>query len=347
MHILILGGTRFLGRSLAERALAAGHRVTLFHRGQTGDGLFPQAEHVHGDREKGLGALAGRKFDACIDTCGFVPRVVRASADALRERIHHYTFISSLSAYAEGMPVGYDESAALGVLADPATEEVTGESYGPLKAQCEREVDAAYPGRALHVRLGLIVGPNDYTDRFPYWVRRVAAGGRMLVPDALDQRVQFVDVRDAAAWILRGVVERRNGPFNLTGPLEPLTFGGFLEQCRSVLNPDASFEPVEGAFLLEQGVTPWSEMPLWAPSDASFLTANCGRAIRAGLAFRPLDETLRDTLRWVQAAGPARGTSGSTLATPVVASLTPERERELLELWKERARAGSISSGGS
>ncbi len=344
MHILILGGTRFLGRSLAESALAAGHRVTLFHRGQTGSDLFPDAEHVRGDRAQGLGALTGRKFDACIDTCGFVPRLVRASADLLRGRIHHYTFISSLSAYAEGMPVGYDESAALGVLADPATEEITGESYGPLKAQCEREVEAAYPGRALHVRLGLIVGPNDYTDRFPYWVKRVATGGRVLVPDSSDQRVQFVDVRDAAAWILRGVVERRAGPFNLTGPHEPLTLGGFLEQCRVVLNPDASFEPVEGAFLLEQGVTPWSEVPLWAPKDASFLNANCGRAIRAGLAFRPLEETLRDTLRWCREPGSTRAAPASTQGPPVAASLTPERERELLELWKERARAGTSLS---
>jgi 2'-hydroxyisoflavone reductase len=344
MHLLILGGTRFLGRSLAASALATGHRVTLFHRGTTGSDLFPNAEHVRGDRAQCLGALAGRKFDACIDTCGFVPRLVRESADTLRERVPHYTFVSSLSVYAEGMPVGYDESAALGTLTDPTTEEVTGESYGPLKAQCEREVDAAFPGRALHVRLGLIVGPNDYTDRFPYWVRRIAAGGNMLVPDVLGQRVQFVDVRDAAAWILRGVVERRRGPFNLTGPLEPLTFGEFLERCRAALNPEASFEPVDGAFLLEQGVTPWTEMPLWAPSDASFLTANCGRAIRAGLAFRPLEETLHDTLRWSRETGPARMAPASTSGAPMGASLTAERERELLELWKERSRVGSSRS---
>jgi 2'-hydroxyisoflavone reductase len=340
MHLLILGGTRFLGRALAESALAAGHRITLFHRGSTNPGLFPEVEHVHGDRGQGLAALAGRSFDAVFDTCAFVPRVVRISAEALRDAAPHYTFISSLSVYADGMPAGYDESAALGVLADPFTEEVTGPTYGPLKAQCEREIEVVFPGRALSARLGLIVGPHDYTDRFPYWARRIAEGGTVLVPDTPEQPVQFVDVRDAAGWILDAAFARRSGAFNLTGPAEPLQFGEFLERCRRALNPDVKFARVGAEFLKEEGVTPWSEMPLWAPDDANFLTANCARAMAAGLTFRPPEETLRDTLAWCR-ENPAHAATGSTLATPVPASLTRERERELLDRWNARARSAS------
>ena len=182
MNLLILGGTVFLGRHLVEAALARGHAVTLFNRGQHNPDLFPEVERLRGDRDGDLQALEGRRWDAVVDTCGYVPRVVRASAEMLAPNVDHYTFISSISVYADTSKPGIDEQAPVGTLDDPTTEEVTGESYGPLKALCEQAAEAAMPGRVLNIRPGLIVGPHDPTDRFTYWVRRVAEGGEVLAP---------------------------------------------------------------------------------------------------------------------------------------------------------------------
>lgn len=337
MDVLILGGTRFLGRALVESALARGHRVTLFHRGRTGAALFPEIERILGDRERGLERLAGRRWDAVFDTCGFVPRIVRANAERLAGSAGHYTFVSSISVYADPVAPGSDERAPLAKLADERVEQVTGETYGGLKALCEGVVETAFPGRALHARLGLLVGPHDYTDRFPYWVTRIARGGDVLVPDAPDQPVQFIDARDAAGWMVRMAEARTAGVFNLTGPLEPLALGGFFAAARAALASDARFVPVAGEFLKEQGVVPWTELPLWTAGDVGFVAVKTSRAVANGLAFRPLAETIRDTLAWRRVT-PASEGAGSTLATPVPASLSADRERELLGLWASRSR---------
>jgi 2'-hydroxyisoflavone reductase len=336
VDILVLGGTRYLGRALAEAALERGDRVTLFHRGQTGAGLLPQAEHVLGDRERDLDRLAGRRWDAVFDTCGFVPRVVDASARSLAGRVGHYTFVSSISVYAEPSHPRADESAALATLADDTTEAVTGETYGALKALCERAAEVAMPGRVLNARAGLLVGPNDYTDRFPYWVARVERGGDVLAPDAWDQPLQLIDVRDAAAWLLDAASRSVSGPFNLTGPAAPFTFGGFLERANQALGGAARFVRVEESFLTEQGVQPWSEMPLWVPGGASFLDVSLARAVSQGLAWRPLEETLRDTLAWWKTLPASRTVASSILASPPPASMSAERERALLEQWRNR-----------
>lgn len=338
MKLLLIGGTRFLGRHVVAAALARGHQVTLFHRGQTEPGLYPECERILGDRDRDLDRLDGRSWDAVVDTCGFTPRVVGALVERLASRIGHYTFVSSISVYADPVPPGADESAAQRTLADPATETVTGETYGGLKAACERAAEALMPGRVLQARAGLLMGPNDYTDRFGYWVRRFAEGGDVLVPDALDQTLQVVDARDAGAWIVRMAERGAAGTFNVTGPAEPLTLGGCFDAIERALGTRARRIAVAPEFLLGEKVTPWSELPLWAPDVDGFLSVRIDRARAAGLAFRPLEETVRDVRAWQQ--GGATVEPGSNiLATPPPASLARQRERELLEAWAARRDA--------
>ncbi len=328
MDLLLLGGTRFLGRHAAAEALARGHRVTLFHRGVTGRGTFPEAEHVFGDRDGGLGALAGRRWDAVIDCCGYVPRIVGASARALAGAVGHYAFVSSVSAYASPIAEGADETAATLALEDPASEDV-GRYYGALKAACERSVGEVFGDAALVVRPGLIVGPQDPTDRFPYWVRRMARGGDVLVPAAPGRRSQVVDARDLAAWLVTCAERRTAGTFNAVGPEQPLALAEAFERLRAAVGPDARLVPVDEAFLLERGITPWMELPLWVPAeDAALETVSGARAHALGLRCRPLEETARDTLAW-DLARPDTAREGSP-------SLRPEREAELLAAWAAR-----------
>ncbi len=303
--------------------------MTLFNRGQSAPELFPEAERLVGDRDGDLAALEGRRWDAVLDTCGYVPRVVRASAQALAPNAGHYVFVSSLSVYPDATPPGYDETAPVGTLDDPAVEEVTGETYGPLKALCEQEVDQAFAGRSLVVRPGLIVGPFDPTDRFTYWPVRVARGGEVLAPAPPEYRVQFIDVRDLAAWTLRLIERRATGVYNATGPAGQLSLGELLDACRTVSNSDATFTWTEPAFLADQGVEPWSEIPLWIPGEAyeGFMAADTTKAIRSSLAFRPLEETVGDTLAW-HATRPADH--------ELQAGLPAEREAALLDAWRAR-----------
>ncbi len=325
MDLLILGGTRFLGRHLVEAALERGHRVTLFNRGVSGPGLFPEVERLVGDRDGDLSALRGRRWDAAIDTCGYVPRVVRASAGLLADAVDRYVFVSSISVYSEPVASGADEEAPVEELPDPSVEEVTGETYGGLKALCERAAEEEMPGRVLNVRPGLIVGPHDPTDRFTYWPRRISSGGEVLAPDDPELPVQFIDVRDLAGWIIGMCEERGVGTYNATGPDYELTMGGLLEECETV-GGAAELVWVSEQFLEEQGVEPFTEMPLWVPREYAGLQAvNCGKAIEAGLAFRPVSETIGDVLEWDRAR-PADGEMG--------AGLRPERERELLRAWR-------------
>ena len=312
VKLLVLGGTKFLGRHLVENALARGHEVTLFNRGQTNPQLFPEVERLRGDRDGELGALEGRTWDAVVDTCGYFPRIVRQSAETLRDNVGLYLFVSSISVYRDlSGPV--DEDSPLAELEDPTVEDMGEEfeNYGGLKALCERAVQDVYGDRALIVRPGLIVGPHDPTDRFTYWPRRLRQGGPILAPAPPERRVQFIDVRDLAAWMLDLLEAGRGGVFNATN--DGVAWGELLAGGDVVWAPDE--------FLLERGVGEWMELPMWiAESESQGLhQADVSRALAAGLTFRPLADTIGATL------GLAEMTDG--------AGLKPERERELLEAF--------------
>src|SRR3954469_4007144 len=242
MRLLILGGTLFLGRHLAEEALARGHGVSLFNRGRTAPELFPEAEQLRGDRGGDLDVLRGREWDAVIDTSGLDPRVVAASTELLALSVRHCTFVSSISASGAFPDGGLNEDAP--TVAD-ASEDLAG-GYGADKAACERVVADAFPDRSFTVRAGLLVGPHDPTERFSTWVRDLAEGGRVRAPADPDQPVQLVDARDLADWILDGAEQQRVGTFNATGPAEPLTLGDALEQLRVATGGGAELEWVDG-----------------------------------------------------------------------------------------------------
>jgi len=334
MKLLILGGTIFVGRHLVEAALARGHEVTIFNRGQHNADLFdtgPYAavEKLRGDRDNQLDALRGRQWDAVIDTCGYIPRVVRLSAELLADQVANYLFISSISAYADFSQPGIDESSPVGRLADPTTETVTGESYGPLKVLCEEAAEAAMPGRVLTIRPGLIVGPDDPTDRFTYWPVRVARGGALLAPGNPQQQVQVIDVRDLAAWIIQMAERGESGIYNATGPASPLTMQTLLQECQAITGSDAQIEWVSEAFLLAEEVGAFVELPLWVPAaEAGIEQVNCQKALEAGLTFRPLTDTIRDTLAWHH----QRPADYSLRA-----GLSAEREAALLAKWQQEA----------
>ena len=331
MQILILGGTLFVGRHLVEIALERGHEITLFNRGQTNPGIFQEVENLVGDRDGGLSVLAGRRWDAVIDPSGYVPRLVRDSTEFLVEATDHYTFISSISVYADFKKNGKNEADPVGMLDDESVEEVTGETYGPLKALCEAVVENVFPGRALNIRPGLIVGPYDPTDRFTYWPDRVARGGEVLAPAPPTFPVQIIDARDLAGWILDMVTSGKAGVYNATGPDTLLTMGAVLETCRSVTGSQVNINWASEMFLLEQEVQPWTELPLWIPeSDKEFgglCRVDVSRAVDNGLAFRPLAQTVADTLAWLHTRGKDYEWRGG---------LKPERERELLEMYGAR-----------
>jgi 2'-hydroxyisoflavone reductase len=216
-----------------------------------------------------------------------------------------------------------DEDAPVEELDDPTVEEVTGQTYGGLKALCERAAEEEMPGRVLHVRPGLISGPHDPTDRFTYWPRRVAAGGEVLAPDRPERQVQFIDVRDLAGWMVRMSAEQQTGTYNATGPAYELRMGNLLEECEAY-GGGARIVWVSEEFLEENGVAPFTELPLWVPREyAGMLEVECGKAIAAGLTFRPVSETIKDVLQWDSNRGEGE----------LAAGLKPERERELLSAW--------------
>ena len=311
----MLGGTAFLGRALVESALAQGDDVTIFTRGRTNPDLFPDVDRRLGNRDGDLASLETGEWDAVVDLSGYVPRVVRASAELLEPRVERYAFVSSISAYAD-LSQGPDEESALAELEEPGSEDVA-VHYGALKALCEAEVARVYGDRSLIVRPGLIVGPHDPTGRFTYWPHRFAGGGAVLTP-TLDRQVQLVDARDLADWILAMLRDGRSGVYNAVGTW---TFRDVVSGCAS--NKAAPVE-VDDSFLLAQEVGEWMELPLWlaSPEYAGMLSADATRAIEAGLAFRSLEDTARATL---EHAEPVEGVG-----------LTPERERELLEAWWAR-----------
>ena len=310
MKILILGGKRFLGIALVEALLKAGHKPTLFNRGKTNPELFPKVKTLIGDREKDLSALKRRKWDAVIDTSGYLPRVVRESAKMLSNKCPTYVFISTVSVYNDFRNPDIDETAPLAELEDPTDEDTTGKSYGPLKALCEYEIQQNFKGNLIVVRPGLIVGPNDPTDRFTYWPWRVAQGGKMLTPGPPSADLQFIDVRDLTDFILTLTQQDAGGVYNAVGPRNPANFGSLLVACREAAGSDASFVWADEHFLLEKRVKPWVDLPLWLPNSdpnfAGFNSINNTKAIKAGLTFKPLSETVSDTLDWIKTRPPVK-----------------------------------------
>jgi 2'-hydroxyisoflavone reductase len=330
--ILILGGTSFLGPELVRHAQARGHTLTLFNRGKTNPGLFPELEKLHGDRTKpgGLKLLEGRQWDAVIDTSGYVPRVVKASAELLAPNVEQYVFVSTISVYPDDVKPGADESAPVQKIDDPASEEVQ-KYYGALKALCEQAAEAALPGRVTNVRPGLIVGPGDPTDRFSYWPVRMARGGEVLAPGSGEDPAQVIDVRDLAAWIILTVERRGMGVYNAVGPSKRMTMRELLEGCRAGTGSDASIVWADAEFLEQQKVSPWMDMPVWTGTDPGFATIDNRKVIKAGATFRPIEETARDTWAWFQTLPPER-------RSKLRAGLQAERETQVLAAWKEQQR---------
>lgn len=327
--LLVLGGTRFIGPHIVEAALARGHELTLFNRGQTNPELFPECEKLRGDRDGDLSALAGRRWDAVLDTWTDMPRHVRSAAQLLGPNVEQYLFVSSLNAVADLSQGGLDESAPMTPLAAADEDNPAGDLFGGRKARCEELLAELCPERWTVVRPGLIVGPRDGSDRFTYWPVRIARGGEVLAPGDGTDPTQIIDVRDLGQFVVRLAEERTLGLFHAIGPERPLVMRELLETCVRVAASDARLTWVDTAFLFEQNVAPWTDLPAWLPSVApgeAFWTADVSKAIGAGLAFRPLEATVRDTLDWWATLPEERRAA-------LRRGLTPEREGELLAAW--------------
>jgi 2'-hydroxyisoflavone reductase len=330
-RLLILGGTNFLGPQLTALALARGWRVTHFNRGRHDPDGVPGVETLIGDRNGQLDALAGGEWDAVIDTSGYVPRHVDLSARLLAARAEQYVFVSSISVYASFAEPN-DESSPVGKLADVTVEDITAETYGPLKALCEQAAQAAMPGRTTVIRPGLIVGPLDPTDRFTYWPARIARGGEVLAPGRPEDPIQVIDVRDLASWTLDLVERRVYGVFNAVSAPQQFTIGALLDDCLATTKSGATLTWADAGFLEAQGVSAWSDMPVWIPPAGEERAASLTmvqRAMAEGLRIRPLAETVRDTLSWYQSLPADR-------RDKLRAGLSAAREREVLAAWHAR-----------
>ena len=323
MRTLVLGGTRFLGRAVVEAAFGRGHRLTLFHRGRSHPELFPEVEHVLGDRETDLARLAKRSFDAVIDTSGFEVASVRKSARAIDAKA--YVFVSSISVYADMRRMAED-APTHSMTEDAETASLTLERYGALKAACERALEEELPGRVLSVRAGKIDGPHDVDERFHWWLARVARGGDVIAPGRPEARLQDIDVRDLAAWIVRCAERGEAGVMNATG--EPMTMKTFLETIREVVGGGARFVWVPDEALVREGVKPYSEMPYWIPGEDDFVVP-IDRAKRAGLALRPFVATVRDAWAWMQSSWDAEARVRGLRRLTIAAGIDEEREQRL------------------
>jgi 2'-hydroxyisoflavone reductase len=328
MELLILGGTGFVGRHITEAAIDLGHDVTVFNRGRTNPDDFAGVRRLTGDRDAGeLDTLRSGQWDAAIDVNAYTPRRVREMVAALDGRVGHYTFISTVSVYVHGPssgPGSVDERSPVGRIEDDTVEEVTAETYGPLKVLCEEEVMRAFPDASTIVRPGIVAGPHDPTDRFTWWVRRAARGGEMLVPDRPDQPVQVVHARDQADFVVAATAAGTTGVFNSVGPSAPLTLRELLDACASAAG--TSVEPVWASeeFVAEHSIPYPLHLPTSAGIDDIF-EVSAAAAEAAGLRNRPIEETAADTLAWDRTRDQASMGPGT---------LTVEREAELLALWR-------------
>ncbi len=330
MKILFIGGTEFVGRYMVEAALREKHKVTLFTRGKSHPELFPEAEKLHGDRDGQLDALKEKKWDIVIDSCGYVPRVVRQSAEFLKGSVGKYLFISTVSVYLDQQRMTETEDSLLQPTAQIKGEEITKETYGPLKVLCEQAVQEIYPDSNLIVRPGFVIGPHDPTDRFTYWVRRFATESAVLCPDASDQPIQMIDTRDLGNFTLKLVNDGATGVYNATGPASPINFRQMLEACQSATGSKAEAIWADYEFLKANEVKPMQDFPLWMPPDNvphQMLRIDLSKPIKAGLKHRPLHESIRDTAAWdKQRWGKSE----------LKAGMKREREEGLLEAWQAK-----------
>jgi 2'-hydroxyisoflavone reductase len=348
--LLFLGGTGFLGPHTVKYALARGHTVTLFNRGNRNEALFPELEELRGDRDPkvgdGLAALAkaidaGRTWDAVIDTSGYVPRTVSASAELLKPAAKHYVFVSSISAYADARPSGIAEDAAVAKVADATTEDVN-THYGALKALCEQAAEKLFPGRTTNVRPGYIVGAKDASNRFAYWPARTAKGGKVLAPPRQDP-IQVIDVRDLAEFLVHCVENETMGVFNAVGPDRVLTMGELLDACAEVTEAKAEFVCADGAFLAAQEA---NGLPIWTQPGSEyggFGAVSNKKAVAAGPKFRPLRDTVRSTWEWWN--GISDQAKAAMWDTQRTGRITPEREAAVIEAWLARGRDAKDGKG--
>lgn len=323
-RLLILGGTRFLGPAVVEAAQARGWEITLFNRGRTNPHLFPELDKRVGDRDAQLESLEEGEWDACIDTSGYVPRHVKLSAELLAERVGHYVFVSTVSVF-DDKGEALSEDSPLATLEDPSVEQVTGRTYGPLKALCEQAAEAAMPGRVSNVRPGLIVGPHDNSGRGTYWPVRTARGGEVLAPGDPKALVEFIDVRDLAEFLIECCEEKLSGVYIANGPGVDISMEEYVHGCKIVVGGDCSFTWVPDDFLMEQKVGPYVQMPMWMPAEMPNSRNISAKARAVGLKGRPVGDTIRDTLAWAY--------TGEDYPDSMRRSLTAEREAELLAAW--------------
>jgi 2'-hydroxyisoflavone reductase len=325
MKLLLIGGTRFVGRHIVESALARGHEVTLFNRGRTGKGLFP-VEEIVGDRDGEIDKLEGRKWDAVIDTCGYFPRIVAQSASLLKDAVHTYCFISTISVYKDEQPHPIHETGELIRFDEtPEKEEITGESYGGFKVLCEETVAEHYGAdRTLIIRPGLVVGPFDPSDRFTYWIDRYGSRGPILVPDRAQQQTQFIDARDLAEFTVRMVENKGSGTFNGVGPAHDTNLGELWSVCKQNCGGLPEEVVVSDEFLIENDVKEWVDLPFLFGVDDDGLTADITAALSHGLTIRRMAETVADTSEWHKSRGEVELKTG----------LSREREAELIAKWQ-------------
>lgn len=337
--ILFLGGTGFVGPHNVNAALARGHEVTVFNRGQSGKGMFgDKVEELVGDRLTNLKALEGRKWDVVIDESASrsdAPEWVKLSANLLKDNVEQYLFISTRSVYFDLSKVPMDSNTPVYTLENAPLAEGTPLPYGHAKAYAEKEAHKAMPGRVTVVRPGLIVGPGDDTDRFTYWPVKVAAGGEILAPGDGTDRVQVIDVRDLADFSITLAENRTYGVFNGIGPDRGTPFREFLQLIARGVNGNVQPTWVSTDFLLEQKVRPYSDIPVWQPArgrTAGFAQFDLTPELKAGLKVRSMDVTARDTLQWWRTLPAERQV--------VKAGMKADREKELLALWKSRQAQG-------
>ena len=335
LRILILGGTGFIGPHQVRYALERGHTVTLFNRGKTNPTLFPEVEKLQGDRAVGdYASLKGRDWDVVIDNPTTIPRWVRQAADVLKGHTKQFIFISTISTYASNATPDADESAALATTTEPESED-RGRLYGPLKALSEGEARKAFGDRTTIIRPGLIVGPGDLTDRFTYWPVRLQRGGEVLAPGTPMDPSQVIDARDLSEFVIHCCEKETMGIFNATGPGSYLSIAEMLGAIRGAMVTDAHLTFVDADFLAEHKVRPWSDMPVWIPprgETAGFMRRSIAKAVAAGLTFRPLAETTRDTLEFYHQQSAER-------QAELRSGMDSAREKEILALWHARQKS--------